>query len=201
VLQPLTRRIADLDDVETVTQTIAMAFANDPVWGPAMGGARTTIDQKATIWRLFITGSVRYRWSSISGAGAAVSVWLPPGGTELDATQEAELAIVLGTVLGERTTAEYRELAARFDANHPHEVPHAYLSLLATHPDHRGGGIGMALLADDLERLDMLHLPAWLESTNPVNDRRYQSVGFEPVGSFRTVDEQRVITTMWRSAR
>jgi hypothetical protein len=42
---------------------------------------------------------------------------------------------------------------------------------------------------------------AYLESTNPVNDRRYISVGFEPVGSFRTMDEERVITRMWRPAR
>jgi predicted GNAT family acetyltransferase len=59
----------------------------------------------------------------------------------------------------------------------------------------------MAVLADDLDRLDAAHLPAYLESTNPANDRRYQGVGFEPVGEFRTVDDQRVITTMWRTAR
>jgi hypothetical protein len=59
----------------------------------------------------------------------------------------------------------------------------------------------MRLLADDLRRIDQLHLPAWLESTNPANDARYRSVGFEPVGSFRTIDEERVITTMWRPAR
>jgi L-amino acid N-acyltransferase YncA len=59
----------------------------------------------------------------------------------------------------------------------------------------------MGLLAEDLRRLDELQLPAWLESTNPANDRRYESVGFEPVGTFRTVDDERVITTMWRPAR
>jgi hypothetical protein len=59
----------------------------------------------------------------------------------------------------------------------------------------------MALLASDLRRIDDLHLPAWLESTNPANDHRYRSVGFEPFGSFRTIDEQHVITTMWRPAR
>jgi predicted GNAT family acetyltransferase len=59
----------------------------------------------------------------------------------------------------------------------------------------------MALLADDLARLDADHLPAYLESTNPANDRRYQGVGFEAVGAFRTVDEERVITTMWRPPR
>jgi hypothetical protein len=59
----------------------------------------------------------------------------------------------------------------------------------------------MALLAEDLIRLDAEHLPSYLESTNPANDRRYMGVGFEPVGAFRTIDEQRVITRMWRPAR
>ena len=194
-------RVGGPADIDFIGRTIALAFADDPVWGPAMGGNRTTTAQKTTIWRLFVAGAVRYPWSSIVGDGAAVSVWLPPQGTELDEAQEDELSVVLETVLGSAASAEYTELMARFDANHRHDVPHAYLSLLATHPDHRGRGLGMAVLADDLRRLDELHLPAWLESTNPANDRRYESVGFEPVGTFRTVDEQRVITTMWRPAR
>ena len=194
-------RTAGPGDVEVVARTIAMAFADDPVWGPAMDSARTTIDQRTALWRIFIAGAVRYPWSRIVDGGAAVSVWLPPDGSELDDDQEVELESGLILLLGEPGAAAFAELARRFDANHRRDLPHAYLSLLATHPDHRGRGLGMSLLADDLRRVDELHLPAWLESTNPANDRRYQSVGFEPVGAFRTVDDQRVITTMWRPAR
>jgi GNAT superfamily N-acetyltransferase len=201
VPEPLARRIAGLDDIDIVTRTIALAFDGDPVWGPAMGGGGTTFEQKATIWRLFVAGALRYPWTSVIGNGEAVSVWFPPDGIELDDAGQAALSDLLKATLGAAATAEFHALVDRFEANHRADVPHAYLSLLATHPDHRGRGLGMALLADDLRRLDDLHLPAWLESTNPVNDRRYQSVGFEPVGSFRTVDEQRVITTMWRPAR
>ena len=201
VPEPLASRIAGANDVDTLTRTIALAFADDPVWDPAMGGAATTVDQKAAIWRLYVAGSVRYPWSSVVGDGAAVSIWLPPGGTELDDAGHAALADLLESTLGASAATEFHALADRFEANHPVDVPHAYLSLLATRPDQRGRGIGMALLADDLRRLDALHLPAWLESTNPVNDQRYQSVGFEPVGSFRTIDERRVITTMWRPPR
>jgi GNAT superfamily N-acetyltransferase len=194
-------QIAGPDDIDVVARTIAVAFTDDPVWGPAMAADRTTIEQRLTLWRIFIAGAVRFPWSRIVDAGSAVSVWLPPDGSELDDDQEVELEAALIRLLGASGAAEFAELAVRFAANHPHDVPHAYLSLLATHPDHRGRGIGMSLLADDLRRLDQLHLPAWLESTNPANDRRYQSVGFEPVGAFRTVDDQRVITTMWRPAR
>lgn len=198
--EPLSQ-IAGPDDIDVVSQTIALAFADDPVWGPAMDSARTTIDQRTALWRIFIAGAVRYPWSRIVDGGAAVSVWLPPDGSELDDDEEVDLEAALVGLLGASGAAEFGELAKRFAANHPHDVPHAYLSLLATHPDHRGRGIGMSLLADDLRRLDELHMPAWLESTNPANDRRYQSVGFERVGAFRTVDDQHVITTMWRPAR
>jgi GNAT superfamily N-acetyltransferase len=194
-------RIAGRNDIEVVSRTITLAFFDDPVWGPAMGGPWTTLEQKAALWRIFIAGAVRYPWSRIVDGGAAVSVWLPPDGVELDDHQEIELEAALTQLLGASGAAEFAELVARFDANHPQDVPHAYLSLLATHPDHRGRGIGMSLLADDLRRLDELHVPSWLESTNPANDRRYQSLGFEPVGAFLTVDDQRVITTMWRTAR
>ncbi|HLO34561.1 MAG TPA: GNAT family N-acetyltransferase [Candidatus Deferrimicrobium sp.] len=194
-------RIAGPDDVDSVGRTIALAFAEDPVWGPAMGGTRTTIDEKARIWRIFVAGAVRYPWSRTVDGAAAVSIWLPPGSSELDESQEEGLTMVLVELLGPTGAAEYAELMGRFDANHPQQAPHAYLSLLATRPDQRGRGIGMALLANDLDRLDQLHVSAYLESTNPANDRRYQGVGFEPVGQFRTVDEQRLITTMWRPAR
>jgi GNAT superfamily N-acetyltransferase len=180
---------------------VGLAFAADPVWGPAMAADRTTADERLVLWRLFAAAVSRYPWSSIVGHGTAVSVWIPPDGIELDAQEEAELDLALGTILGSDGAAAFHALAERFEANHRRDVPHAYLSLLATHPDHRGHGIGMRLLADDLRRIDQLHLPAWLESTNPANDARYRSVGFEPVGSFRTIDEERVITTMWRPAR
>ena len=44
-----------------------------------------------------------------------------------------------------------------------------YLSLLGTHPDHRGHGFGMRLLAENLKVVDTERTPAFLESTNPIN--------------------------------
>jgi predicted GNAT family acetyltransferase len=92
-------------------------------------------------------------------------------------------------------------LFERFEANHPHHEPHYYLSLLGTHPDQRGAGHGMRLLADNLARIDDEGIAAYLESTNPANDARYQRVGFEVVGSFEGYLPGSVITSMWRPAR
>jgi predicted GNAT family acetyltransferase len=56
----------------------------------------------------------------------------------------------------------------------------------------------MRLLAENLARIDAEGMPAYLESSNPVNDRRYEGVGFERVGEFSTPDGAHTVTTMWR---
>jgi predicted GNAT family acetyltransferase len=71
--------------------------------------------------------------------------------------------------------------------------------LLATHPDQRGRGVGQALLAANLERWDRDRVPAYLESTNPANDHRYERAGFRRVGGFRAVRNDAPVTTMWRA--
>ena len=68
----------------------------------------------------------------------------------------------------------------QFEAAHPHDEPHYYLSFVATHDDHRGQGIGEQLLAENLERIDAEHCPAYLESSNPKNLARYGRLGFVP---------------------
>ena len=89
----------------------------------------------------------------------------------------------------------------RFDSSHPKDPPHYYLSLLGTRPEHRGAGIGMGLLAENLARIDELDMPAYLESSNPDNDPRYERLGFERIGEFSTPDDSRVVATMWREPR
>ena len=67
--------------------------------------------------------------------------------------QEDELTKLANEYLGSAAD-DYLELLTRFDAAHPRAEPHYYLSLLGTHPDHRGKGIGMALLEHDLALID-----------------------------------------------
>ncbi len=59
----------------------------------------------------------------------------------------------------------------------------------------------MRLLGHVLGLIDSEHLPAYLESTNRANNRRYTAVGFEPHGELRYPGDGPVVTTMWRPAR
>jgi hypothetical protein len=49
--------------------------------------------------------------------------------------------------------------------------------------------------------IDAEGMPAYLESTNGTNDKRYESQGFRRVGSFLRPDKQVTISTMWRDPR
>jgi ribosomal protein S18 acetylase RimI-like enzyme len=154
----------------------------------------------ADFWRLLVEGALRYPETWITVEREATSIWIPPGGTEMSAEQENRLGELVAEHLGSGGD-NYHELLARFDAAHPRDTPHYYLSLLGTHPQHRGHGIGMWLLAHDLALIDAEHLPAYLESSNPANIDRYRRLGFEPHGEFSYPGDGHVVTTMWRPAR
>jgi predicted GNAT family acetyltransferase len=59
----------------------------------------------------------------------------------------------------------------------------------------------MALLAQSLARIDAEGAPAYLESTNPANERRYEAVGFERLGEFELGEGGPNVTQMWREPR
>jgi GNAT superfamily N-acetyltransferase len=193
-------RRASAADIDSVTSIVTLAFASDPLWAHAMACPDGATAHHGDFWRLFVEGALRYPWTWLTEGGEAASVWIPPGGTEMTPEQEHRLRDLAADRLGP-TAGAYIDLLDRFDAARPRAVPHYYLSLLGTHPDHRGNGIGMRLLAHDLEQIDAEHLPTYLESSNPANNHRYASVGFQAHGEFCYPGGGPVVTTMWRPAR
>ena len=196
----LETRRASLADCEVVTSITTLAFANDPLWSRAMARRDGSTEHHPRFWRLFIEGALRYPWVWLTAGGEATSIWIPPGGTEMSEEQEDQLTVLANECLGSAAD-DYLELLTRFDAAHPRNEPHYYLSLLGTHPDQRGKGIGMALLEHDLALIDADSFPAYLESSNPGNNHRYAGVGFEAVAEFSYPGGGPVVTTMWRPAR
>ncbi|HET7029679.1 MAG TPA: GNAT family N-acetyltransferase [Candidatus Limnocylindrales bacterium] len=193
-------RVATAAEIDRATETVALAFATDPVWQVALRRADGRMDHHRPYWRFFVAAAQAQGGLWLLDDGAAVAVWIPPGGEEVDAATMARILAFNGRVLGPDGATEIAELYERFEANHTPTEPHAYLSLLATHPDRRGRGLGQRLLAANLRDWDERGVPQWLESTNPANDHRYARAGFRPAGSFRAVRDDARITTMWREA-
>lgn len=187
------------DDAARVTAIIASSFNDDPVWSFAFADPIQRPDQYQVFWRWAVDGAMRYDTVWLSSGGEAASVWVPPAGSELPLDIEESLDERIEEMMG-TGAPRLLETLHRFDLARP-TVPHYYLSLLGTDPEHLGHGYGMSLMAKNLAAIDAMHLPAHLESTNPVNLDRYRRQGFSVSGSFDLPDDGPTVTTMWREAR
>lgn len=183
-------------DISRITDVISEAFLTDPTWSWAFPDPAA----RRRWWSLCVQEALRYPWMFKTQGYEAVSVWVPPNGTEFSHVAETSVPALLGELV-EHRAADVGVLLERFGNSHPRHEPHYYLSLLATGAEHRGRGLGMALLEENLARIDAEHMPAYLESSNPNNNARYQSVGFVPVTEFQAPDHGPFVTGMWRSGR
>jgi ribosomal protein S18 acetylase RimI-like enzyme len=191
-------RIATPADLDAIVSTFTSAFFHDPVWGPAFPDERRRAEQAAVMWRVYAASALRYPWTLVTPNVEAAAIWIPPGGVELTEEEADGLEERLAEVTDAGTARAVMAVGEQFEAAHPTE-PFFYLTILGTHADHRGKGLGMGLLAEGLARIDALGAPVYLESTNPANIKRYESIGFAARDEITAVGGQ-VVTTMWRPA-
>jgi ribosomal protein S18 acetylase RimI-like enzyme len=194
-------RVATPADVPAITETISLAFHDDPTWSWAFPDDGRRQEQYAIWWRFLIEGAMRFEDPAVfvtEGIEAA-AIWLPPGEGEYSPEDEAKVPGIVRELVGDRAD-EFMKLLDGFDEVQPADPPHYYLSLLGVHDAHRGRGIGMALLQDNIARFDREGAPTYLESSNAINNHRYEGLGYRKVGEFNTPDDSATITAYWRDA-
>jgi GNAT superfamily N-acetyltransferase len=194
-------RIATAEDRDAVVETITLAFMNDPVWSWAFPDDERREEQYRVWWSMFVRSSIGAgsAWMA-DGDASAAAIWVPPGGRDLRVEDEQRVPALLRELVGDEHAALVEELNAGFDAHHPEGRFH-YLSLLATHPDRRGRGLGMSLLSHRLAELDELREPSVLESTNPDNHKRYLRLGYEQIDEWHAPAAGPPVAVMRRDPR
>lgn len=187
-------------DAGVIAATLSAAFDADPLWSWAFPDDEKRPAQYEAFFGLFIESAIPNGWVWTTDRAAAVAVWTPPGRKELSDEAEAKLEPFLTDELGPHAEPVL-QMFESFASAYPEGQDFYYLSLLGTHPGHRGRGIGMGLLAANLARIDAEGMPAYLESSNPANNARYERHGFAPRTEFSTPDGRHTVTTMWREPR
>lgn len=193
------RRVTEAE-ADQVVELFTRAFYDDPTWSWVFPAPDKRMDQHRLLWGLFMHSALPHGWVWMTDDGGAAALWIPPGARELSDEDEARLEPLLRELIGPHAD-DVLTLLDTFDANHPRHEQHYYLSLLGTHPDHRGEGKGIGLLAANLAYVDAEGLPAYLESSNRANDHRYKRLGFEQVGEFAAPAGGPTVACMWRDAR
>jgi ribosomal protein S18 acetylase RimI-like enzyme len=191
-------RRATLADAPRLAQTLASAFGDDPViaWIFPDQQRRRAVLAAFMEFRLHNLAFPHDQvWTTTDEA--ATAVWLPPPGRwQLPLPQRLRLLPGLVRFLGLRTASILAGLE-RMEARHPHKPPHWYLFILGTEQAAQGQGLGSALLAHMLARVDADQLPAYLESSSERNLALYRRHGFE-VTSKVAIPDGPTIWPMWR---
>jgi GNAT superfamily N-acetyltransferase len=192
-------RVATPADVPAITETISLAFHTDPTWSWAFPDEARRQAQYAVWWRFLIDAALRFDDPAVfvTEGSEAAAIWLPPGESELSPEDEERVPALVRELVGDHAD-DFMELLEGFETVQPADPPHYYLSLLGVHDQHRGNGIGMALLRENLARFDREGVPTYLESSNAINDHRYEGLGYRKVGEFNTADDSATITAYWR---
>ncbi|MEY9964637.1 GNAT superfamily N-acetyltransferase [Streptacidiphilus sp. MAP12-16] len=206
----ITVRPATGADLDAIAGTLARAFHDDPQWRWSLPVMTTRTRRLrrifATILRYEVLPhgaveiAVEGRGRSGGGHVVGAAVWLPPG--KAHPPLRRQIVAVPGFLRGYGRRIRYGQLLQ--DAcfrSHPRTQPHWYLYLLGVEPDLQGTGVGAALLRSRLDRVDAERLPAYLESSNPVNIPLYEHFGFKVTGALGLPKDAPTMDTMWRAAK
>ena len=179
------------DRLEPLARTVALAFADDPIWQWILGIDRTLeLDEAITLGRMLVADTSPADEIHGFRHHDAVALWRAPMGLDSSADREAMQEhkdrqagphrIALAEQIGDRM-AFLPELSAAMKAGRPEE-PHWYLSILGTSPERQNQGLGHRVMAPMLERCDRLGIMTYLESSNPRNHAFYLRAGYVASG-------------------
>jgi GNAT superfamily N-acetyltransferase len=189
-LRPRKAAAVDLPDV---TDTLALAFYDDPVltWIIDDGPRRRQL--LPAFFSAIAESYLAYNEIYSVDERVSAAVWAPPG-----AEDDEELPTVLGEVVEDYAERLF-EILGLMEEKHPVE-PHYYLFLLGTRPEWQGRGLGSSLMAPVLDTCDRDRAPAYLEATSERNKQLYLRHGFEVTDEIPLPDGP-TMWPMWRSPR
>jgi len=192
-------RPATAADVDPSSQTLARAFADDPLMCFLLKDEASRPAKMPRLFKLLFKLGLPYGCCDVTGGYEAIALWRPPGDWEIPWWQYivngAEFLGIFGFA-GARNVTWVMDI---IEKQHPHE-PHYYLQAIGTDPAKQGKGYGGVVIRRQLAAADAAGMPAYLESSKEVNIPIYQSFGFEVTGEIQLPDGPK-LWPMWRKAR
>ena len=189
-------------DVARLVEVLTRAFDDDPISHYFFRGDR----RRERGLRRFFDIQMRHQylvngeaWTTDDLGGAAL--WMPPGRPRPGVRDLLRLALLVTDLLGVgREAPQVARLLAEVERARPSE-PHWYLGVLGVDPPRQRTGVGGALLAEVLGRVDEEGMPSYLETSKEENLSFYGRHGFVVTGEVHAPADGPTLWLMWRDPR
>ncbi len=201
---PIEVRKARLSEVAGLARVLARAFHDDPVmdWVARPDDRRLAALESFFAWYVR-ANAIDHGEVTTTAALDACAVWEPPDAAARVLTPWQQLYL-LPSMIRMASLARLPRLlrtSGLVQKAHPRTEPHFYLAFMGVLPEAQGKGLGTALLAATLARLDRAGLPAYLENSNQRNAGLYERYGFRTVHELVLAPGAPKIWCMWRAPR
>ncbi|WP_194818652.1 GNAT family N-acetyltransferase [Nocardia sp. XZ_19_385] len=192
---------AELDELDTVARVLAEASVDEEVLSWIMKDHPEVAEQYRTQHAPgMVEKAMREDEVWVAGDGTdiwAVSLWQTVRDRDRLEREAAEMRAVYEQV-PLPPFRRLRALTALLEQTHPAEVPHRYLQLIVTLPQHRGKGAGAAIVTDRAKAASDAGLPAYLEASTERSSRLYARCGFVIEGDLIPLPEDGpILRPMW----
>jgi len=191
-----TVEVATSADRVHLSQVLARAFWDDPVWQWLFPDPSTQPKRLELTFRAYLRDAMRVGTVLTTPQRDGAALWKPPGQWKLGNLSLLRAAPDLLRAFGTRVIASL-EIERAVESQHPRD-PHWYLAVIGTDQTAQGKGVGGALIRQITDRCDRAGLPAYLESSKDVNVPYYQRFGFEVTGETQLGSDGPTIWFMWR---
>lgn len=191
-------RKATYADVDLLVPHLARAFYDDPFinWFVRQDDKRASGFEalfRAWLRKMSLPyGEVLTTDDCVGGA-----LWCPSDNAKIGFAQQVSLVPDAIRITGLRGLKRMIDLGDVLDKGHPTER-HFYLQFIGVDPEHRGKGLGTALMQPVLERCDREGCGAYLENSNEVNTAYYERRGFKIVDEIDMAHGAPPLWPMWR---
>jgi ribosomal protein S18 acetylase RimI-like enzyme len=191
-------RKATVADIDCLVLSLVRAFNNDPIinWVVRQDSKRS---QAFDLYFRTILCTMCLPHGEVMTTDECVggTLWLPSEKAKIGFAQQVSMLPNMIRAVSLRGVKRLMDFVDALDKVHPEER-HYHLQFIGVDPEHRGKGLGSALMQPMLDRCDREGCGAYLENTREANLAFYQRHGFEVTGKINPGQGAPPLWLMWR---
>ena len=184
--------LVDSDNQQKAIRVLASAFHDDPV----INWCCNEPSSLETFFEVTLPPFIPHQLTYLDAQGRGIAAWLGP---DQQLKWPVRLTSVLKMLRLGGLKCLYRLLisSVKTERYHP-KTPHYYLFAIGVTPEHKGQGLGTALISHMLRTCDEEGVPAYLENSKQENLRFYEGHGFKVLEEIRFAPSAPPVWLMWR---